>query len=220
MLNMSIFSNKKRLQELLLQPVITIENALETGFAENLYHQLMDSKAWERQETGENKSQDYRKDFNFKRDHIDLQNPNAPPALTALYAYLDSVEVRQLFSEICGRQCDGFRAAATIFNKGDHISEHNDLLVYEEKGMPNYKRELTFNYYLSKNWNPSWGGNLVWKKPYRVISPHFNTLVLFNVTANSEHWVDPVLIDTETKRLSITGWYLREIKKEKFKLSL
>lgn len=218
MLNQDIFSNKEKLQGLLHQPVVVIDNALETNVAEDLYDQLIESNAWETQGTDKGSISEYDKDFNFKRDHIDLQNSNAPPALTELYNYLNSAEVRQMFGEISGRQCDSFRAAATIFNKGDQISDHNDLYIYDEK--PKYKRVLTFNYYLTKNWNAEWGGNLVWKKPHAVISPQFNTLVLFNVTTNSHHWVEPVLKDTENKRLSITGWFLQEIKKEKFKLSL
>jgi Rps23 Pro-64 3,4-dihydroxylase Tpa1-like proline 4-hydroxylase len=101
------------------------------------------------------------------------------------------------------------------FRKGDYISEHNDLYVYEQKdiNLPKHKRLLTFNYYLSKNWGSGWGGNLVWKKSHKVINPSFNTLVLFNVTTNSMHWVDPVLVDTDIERFSITGWYLQEIKK-------
>lgn len=220
MLNQDIFSDKEKMQELLRQPVVVINNALESDVAEELYQQLIESRLWARQGPDEAKSEEYRKGFNFKRDYIDLDNPDAPPAVTAVYNYLISEEIRKLFSEFCGNQCDSFRASATIFNKGDHITEHNDLSIYERANMPKYKRVLTFNYYLSKNWDPAWGGNFIWKKPYQVINPAFNTLVLFNVTTNSEHQVDPVLVDTDVKRLSITGWFLQEMKKDKFKLSI
>lgn len=206
------------MQGLLRQPVAVIENALENDIAEELFQQLLASDSWEQQGTDTIKSEEYREDFKYHRRSIDMQNPAAPAVLKAFYDYLNSEEIRQMFSEISGRKCDSFRAAATIFNKGDHISDHNDLFIYDET--PKYKRVLTFNYYLTKNWKAEWGGNLVWKKPHSVITPKFNTLVLFNVTTNSYHWVEPVLRDTENKRLSITGWYLQEVKKEKFKLSI
>jgi Rps23 Pro-64 3,4-dihydroxylase Tpa1-like proline 4-hydroxylase len=220
MLNPDIFFDKEKIRVLLQQPVVIIKDALQSDVAEILYQQLLETDVWEKQGTDEFKSKEYRSDFSFSRDYIDLDNPNAPPALAALYEYLTSAEIRSLFAEASGNQCDHFRGTATIFNKGDHISEHNDLFIYEEIGKPKYKRVLTFNYYLSKNWDSAWGGNLVWKKPRQVINPSFNTLVLFNVTTNSEHQVDPVLMDPETKRLSITGWFLEEMKKENFKLSL
>jgi len=206
------------MQALLQQPVAVIDNALDDDIAETLFQQLMESNSWQQQGTDTIKSAEYGEDFKFHRKSIDMQDPVAPAALKMLYDYLNSEEIRQVFSEISGRQCDSFRAAATIFNKGDHISDHNDLFVYDET--PKYKRVLTFNYYLTKNWEMDWGGNLVWKKPHSVITPKFNTLVLFNVTVNSHHWVEPVLKDTENKRLSITGWYLQEVKKENFKLSI
>ena len=220
MLNLDIFSDKEKMHTLLQQPVVIINNALEHKFAEELYQQLIESELWEKQETDENKSAEYHKDFNFKRDHIYLDNPDAPPALTALNNYLNNKNTRQYFSDISGRCCDSFRASATIFNKGDFISDHNDRYIYRDPGKPKYVRALTFNYYLTKNWHADWGGNLVWKEPNKVITPAFNSLVLFNVTTNSHHWVEPVTVDTDVKRLSITGWFLTELKENKFKLSL
>lgn len=220
MLNQNIFSNTNKLRKLLEQPVVIIDDALDSEVAEELYKQLLKSDAWTKQEIDENKSLEYLDDFYFKRDQIDINYSGAPAIVKDLYNYLNSKEIRQLFSDISGTCCDSFRASATIFNKGDQISEHNDLYVYDEPGKPKSKRVLTFNYYLTKHWDPKWGGNLIWNNPRSSISPKFNSLVLFNVTTNSSHWVEPVLIEPESKRLSITGWYLEEIKKEKFKLSL
>ena len=220
MLNLEIFSNRRKVEKLLCQPVAVIHNALENDVAEKLHSQLNESKLWKVQQTDEKKRNKNRSDFDFKRMYIDLDNPDASPAVSSLYNYLIMEETRKMFSDICGNKCDIFRATATIFNKGDFISEHNDLDIYEAADGSKFKRVLTFNYYLSKNWNSDWGGNLVWKKPYQVINPSFNTLVLFKVTTNSEHQVDPVLIDTNEKRLSITGWYLEKMNQNKFKLSI
>ena len=121
MLNQDIFSDKDKLRGLLLQPVVVIENALESDFADELYQQLIESSAWTLQGTDVYKSSEYDKNFKYNRQQIDTQNPDAPPALKNLYEYLNSVGVRQMFSEISGRQCDSFRGAATIFNKGPYI---------------------------------------------------------------------------------------------------
>jgi Rps23 Pro-64 3,4-dihydroxylase Tpa1-like proline 4-hydroxylase len=220
MLNLQFLSNKEKLKQELHEPVVIIKNALVEEVAEKLYQELSESELWFRSGAGQDKSTEYHEAFSYDRNNIDLHDPAAPATVTALYNYLSSQEVMNWFSDACGRQCDSFRGSATNFTKGDHISEHNDLFIYEDGDSPKYKRVLTFNYYLSKGWSEDWGGNLVWKKPHKVITPDFNTLVLFNVTTNSYHWVDPVLKDTVNKRLSITGWYLQEIKKSKFSLAM
>lgn len=213
MLNPAILDNKQEIREQLRQPVLVIKNALQEKKAEQLYEELLSSCAWVKQDR---KTQDY----TFNRDIINMENDAAPPALKELYGCLMSEEMRRWFSEVSGRQCDSFKAAATLYNRGDRLTEHNDRYIYEEPGKPCYVRALTFNYYLTKAWDPGWGGNFVWKEPYRLISPAFNTLVLFNVTTNSHHWVEAVTGDAGEKRLSVTGWYLSEVKQEKYKLSV
>lgn len=213
MLSSEMLANKEVIHNQLRQPVLVIKNALDPDTAEQLHNELLTSDAWDSQNR---KTENYI----YRRDIIHMESETAPPALKELYSYLLSEEVRQWFSDVSGKRCDSFKAAATIFNEGDQITEHNDLYIYDEPGKPRYVRALTFNYYLSKDWNPEWGGNFIWKEPYKKISPLFNTLVLFAVTTNSHHWVEPVNQATDVKRLSITGWYLTELHKERFKLSI
>ena len=191
MLNKNIIDNPDRIREQLKQPVIIIENALDEDFAENLCTQLLDSKLWEMQSTDIDLNPEFRKGYSYKRNHIDATSPVAPPLLKDLNTYLNSTRIRDIFTEICGTRCDLFRGEATIFNKGDHINRHNDRRIYkyDDANKPNYVRTLTFNYYLTKNWDPDWGGNLVWDEPQKIITPAFNSLVLFNVTRNSYHQV-------------------------------
>jgi predicted 2-oxoglutarate/Fe(II)-dependent dioxygenase YbiX len=212
MLNPEILDNKEEIRSQLRQPVLIIKNALIQKKAEQLHDQLLGSPAWIKQNR---KTDDYR----FNRDIIPMESDAAPPLLKELYALLMSKDTRQWFSDVSGRHCDCFKAAATLYHRGNQLTEHNDRYIYEEPGKPRYVRALTFNYYLAKNWKPAWGGDFVWREPYQRISPEFNTLVLFNVTTNSHHWVEPVT-DDAAARLSVTGWYLSEIKQEKFKLSI
>lgn len=67
---------------------------------------------------------------------------------------------------------------------------------------------VTFNLYLTKQWEAAWGGRLVWKNPRMEIVPSFNTLVLFSVGENTHHWVEPIAPGVTEKRLSVTGWFL------------
>ena len=68
-------------------------------------------------------------------------------------------------------------------------------------------RAVTFNYYLTKQWNEEWGGSFVWEKPHSVLVPSFNTLVMFLVGPGSMHHVEPVVSENKIKRLAITGWF-------------
>jgi len=213
MLSSKMLANKELIRKQLRQPLVVIENALDKDIAEQLYKELLRSDAWEHQDR---KTENYI----YRRDIIHMDSKIAPFALKQLNSCLSSKETRQWFSDISGKRCDSFKAAATIFNEGDQITEHNDLYIYDEPGKPRYVRALTFNYYLSKGWNTEWGGNFIWKEPYKKISPLFNTLVLFIVTTSSHHWVEPVNQATDAKRLSITGWYLTELHKDKFKLTI
>jgi len=221
MLNKVFLSHSDVVREQLKSPVLVVPNALDVREAEALYQALDSATSWSKQDIRTWQEQGYDlADFEYKRKHIDLESDFAPPELKGLNQYMNKPETRQWFTNVCGRSCDRFIASATLFGCGDHISEHNDEYTYEELGKPRYTRALTFNYYLSKMWESDWGGNLIWKDPYQCIVPSFNTLVLFRVTENSNHWVEPVKENALEKRLSITGWFLTEIRSGAFNLSL
>lgn len=213
MLNPAILQDREQIRIGLRQPLLVVKNALIPEQAERLYRDLLNSSAWTKQnyKTG---------DYAFQRDIINMESANAPASLRELYACLSGDEMKQWFAHVSGRRCDAFTAAATLYRQGDRLTEHNDRYIYEEPGKPRYVRALTFNYYLCKRWDPQWGGNFVWREPYQRVSPDFNTLVLFNVTTNSHHWVEPVTSHTDVARLSVTGWYLSEVKPERYQLSV
>ena len=196
----------------LMQSYIVIENALDEDFANQLRDELLSSNQWNNRNITIG-------DFVYKREEIRLESPTAPQAIQQLYNYLCSEKTRRWASEISDKKIDNFIGAATIFPKDGHISEHNDYYTYEEPGQPRQSRTLTFNYYLSKEWDPENGGNFVWKSPRATINNTFNTLVLFKPGPLTHHWVEPVKANIKEKRLSITGWYTSYIDKNKFKLN-
>lgn len=213
MFSKQLLTDTNNLKKELAQSYIAIENALDEDFANQLRNELLKSQQWKSRNFTIGK-------FNYKRKEIRLESPDAPPAIQRLYEYLRSPQIQQWASEISDKHIDNFIGAATIFSKDDHISEHNDYFTYEEPGKPRQSRTLTFNYYLSKKWNPENGGNFVWKSPHAVVHNTFNTLILFKPGPLTHHWVEPVTANTEESRLSITGWYTSYIDKKKFKLNI
>lgn len=200
-INPDVFNDKQALKEGLKKPFHVIENALVPEFAERLYTDLMQCGHWDRtsiQDPG----------FTYQRDAILMGSTHAPPSLNELNAFLSSSECLKLITEISGRQCDGFHGAAAVFKPGDQISEHNDKFIIRRNDGTRAIRAVTFNLYLTKNWDERWGGRLIWKSPYTEIVPTFNTLVMFNVGQESRHWVETIKAGVETKRLSISSWFL------------
>jgi hypothetical protein len=87
---------------------------------------------------------------------------------------------------------------------GDFLRPHSDA---------NKDRRLAFVIYLSEGWTPEFGGVLeVLDRDGGVtrIVPEFNSVVAFDVLAESQHLVTPINHAAgSTTRVSIGGWYSR-----------
>ena len=206
MIHPDLLDNTASLANALKEPFAVIKDAFIPEKAERLYAELMGSSHWAHQSIKDG-------DFRYERDSIKMGSDTSPPSLRELYTFLNSARCLQWISEISGRQCDAFLGAAAIFNPGDQITEHNDKHIVKRDDGTRAVRAVTFTYYLTKDWAKPWGGQFVWNKPYTEIEPEFNTLVLFNVGDDTQHWVAPVNDSVTAKRLSVTGWFLRTIEK-------
>jgi hypothetical protein len=85
---------------------------------------------------------------------------------------------------------------------GDFLRAHSD---------DNKNRRIALVIYLSPDWQPSYGGNLqVFDKsgtPTEVV-PSYNSMVVFDVLAETTHLVTPVTSAAgDQSRLTIGGWY-------------
>lgn len=200
-INPTVFNNKTALNEGLKKPFLVIRDALIPERAEQLYTELTAVGNWDRQSL-------VKPNFVYQRDKIGMGSEHAPECLNQLYAFLTGSECLTWMTEISGRRCDDFHGAAAIFKPGDQITEHNDRLVFTKSDGTKTVRVVTFNLYLTKRWDERWGGRFVWKNPFTTITPTFNTLVLFNVGHDTNHWVEPIAEGVEEKRLSVTGWFL------------
>lgn len=204
MINPNIYDDKDAVVEGLKRPFLLLENALIPNVAEQLYTELMQARHWDHQSISD-------PGFVYRRDAIVMGSKQATKMLDDLYAYLSSERCLQWISEVSGRRCDSFQGAAAIFKPGDQITRHNDKRILTKDDGTKAVRAVTFNYYLTKQWDARWGGRLIWDNPHTEIMPSFNTLVMFNVGQDTHHWVEPVRDGVEAKRLSITGWFMSSV---------
>ena len=113
-------------------------------------------------------------------------------------------EFRNFFEEISGLRFGSTPLInAYSYGAGDFLSSHTDDVK---------SKRLSFVLYLSAHWERRFGGLLHLIDPNGdliEIEPDYNSLVIFDVTARTEHFVSPVEpCAGETARLTISGWFL------------
>ena len=213
MLSPHLLDNPERVRERLLAPYAVFEDALLPDVAEALYEELSSFEGWNYQDQKSLSPEQvayqeiHAPGYTFSRHTLQFGIDRLPPLLQSLQDYLVSEPVRQWMAAVSGRRCDDFEGGAAMLLEGGHIADHNDYGIFRLANGATVTRALTFNYYLTRRWNPAWGGAFVWKKPYARILPDFNTLVMFRVSQSSSHLVEAVSPNAGEKRLAITGWY-------------
>lgn len=100
---------------------------------------------------------------------------------------------------------DGVRVQASNYRPGDFLTLHDDSHRRDA-------RLAAFTLGFTRDWRPDWGGQLLFHDAEgqieRGFMPGFNVLTLFKVP--KAHSVAPVAAYAATKRLSLTGWLVRE----------
>ena len=191
-------------------PYLVIEDALLPSFAEQLYQELMTTNIWEQSDKSSFTAKEQAlipAGYSFTREIINLESEQLPDSANKLFEHLKSDECLQWITEVSGRRCDNFSGACARYLGGNYLSSHNDLYMKKSADGAVTTRVITFNYYLTKNWDVDWGGNFVWEKPFAKITPSFNTLVLFPVGHESIHHVEKVNDKVTNPRLAFTGWF-------------
>jgi hypothetical protein len=71
------------------------------------------------------------------------------------------------------------------------------------------KRRIAYILHLTKEWNPKYGGDMVWMNPAYHFHPSFNSMTFFAVSESSWHFVSPVAstCPPTMKRLAFSGWW-------------
>jgi SM-20-related protein len=100
---------------------------------------------------------------------------------------------------------EGVRVQASNYRPGDFLTLHDDRHKKDE-------RLAAFTLGFTREWRPDWGGQLLFHDAEgqieRGFMPGFNVLTLFKVPR--AHSVAPVAAYAAAKRLSLTGWLVRE----------
>jgi hypothetical protein len=118
------------------------------------------------------------------------------------FGWLRGSNLRRYFEVICGLSLGEVKINAYAYKRGDFLRRHTD----------NDKRKrLAFVFYLSDGWEPRFGGELIMTGPggsLTAIESRYNSLVLFDVTADSEHYVEQIKSAAGGRaRVSISGWF-------------
>lgn len=156
----------------------------------------------------------HRKQMDLYEFHqtTDLANlpTNAKPALKSFYNMLQN-DLLPWMKQITGLPLTRISASCSMYNYGDYLLVHDDLLS---------DRQIAFVYYLSpwcKEWTTEMGGalelfesNPTTKQPkYPIVqkfSPRNNQFVFFRVCRESFHQVGEVT-NLVFPRLTINGWF-------------
>jgi thioredoxin 1 len=176
--------------------LIVIRDAFEPDFAERMYRSLDRCTTWRVYEG-------YEEDFAYH--HHNLYHPEEYPAdLAWCYKVFTSSSTKAWATRLSGRSCIGpAQFSASWYLPGDHSLPHNDIAESGEK----FNRQLAYVWHLAKDWRSEWGGALYWCARAYYLPPVFNTLLLFNVGTESNHFVTHVSPYAQGKRLAINGWW-------------
>lgn len=173
---------------------VVIPDALESSFAEAVQRELDASTGWRCFEGFH--------EFFWYRHHNLYDPASFPPSLRRCQAMFDSPRTKAWIEALSGRSVDAtIDFGASLYLPGDHSLPHTD---------EGSQRRVAFIWHLSKDWRADWGGQLVWCRDGASLVPQFNTLVLFDVSPASVHFVSAVSAHARGKRLTVNGWWRDE----------
>ena len=198
-LNPEIFGDEELVRQigkhLVDGKLVLIRKALREAFAERLFTCLDQFSDWGIYEK-------YEEHFHYH--HHNLYDARLyPPDLMWCSEVFRSDLTKKFMQRLSQRDCGGeAQFSASWYLPGDHSLPHSDLTAWNGE-----HRQVAFIWHLTKNWRPTWGGDLFWCPKNRYIPPSFNTLLLFNVGKDSLHFVTQVSPFAQAKRLAINGWW-------------
>ena len=176
--------------------LVVIRDAFQPEFAERMHRSLETCTAWRVYEK-------YEEHFHYHHHNLYIAG-EYPPDIVFCDRVFDSASTKAWATRLSGRKCVGRTAfSASWYLPGDHSLPHNDAVPSGADGT----RQVAFVWHLAKEWRSEWGGALYWCPRGVYLPPVFNTLVLFNVGPDTEHFVTQVSPYAQGKRLAINGWW-------------
>lgn len=187
--------------------LIVIRDALHEGFAQRMFTCLDQYADWKLYEG-------YTEHFQYH--HHNIYDENLFPAdLIRCRDVFGSPATKNFIQQLALRDCSGkVVLSASWYLPGDHSLPHNDFLGDEDQ-----HRQVAFVWQLTRNWHSKWGGEFFWCRKNRYVTPSFNTLLLFNVSVDSMHFVTHVSPEAESKRLAISGWWTGKLAVEQKRIA-
>ncbi|HKY04957.1 MAG TPA: 2OG-Fe(II) oxygenase family protein [Blastocatellia bacterium] len=151
------------------------------------------------------KAKDRERFFRFRQlsgARLDCRHSERTATAHDFFEAVRGPDFRRYFQTICGAELKTVKMNAYSYRRGDFLRAHSDD--------DNLKR-LAFVFYLSAGWERSFGGELTMIGPdgrVTEVESRFNSLVLFDVTAGTEHYVNKIKWSAgEAARVSIGGWF-------------
>ena len=193
-------------------PHYIIDNFIDDGLAHKLSNDFMeyDSSNWFI----------YNNQIEVKKSCNNWYN--FPEETYKFFQYLNSSTFVQRLSVLTGVQ---LIPDYGLLGAGWHIQSaqgklniHLDYSIHPKLGL---ERKFNFIFYLTPNWNTSWGGNLeLWshnsennspKELIKTVENKFNRAIIFDTTYNSWHgFSQPINCPNDVYRKSIAMYYLCE----------
>ena len=207
MFNPDAFHDIETIRHELSGSFVLIRNALEPAVAEELYSCLQGSDCWDSEDESIFNGK-RRGDYSYNRLTIDMTRATTPEPVRNFYKFLNSRSTLDMMEKISNRTCSHFSGTVAAYREGHYLKSHNDLYSEQKDDGTTLTRSVTFNYMLTKDWNPQMGGQFVWENPLTSVNPEFNSLVMFLVGPYSHHHVTPVTGCGDNIRLAITGWFV------------
>src|SRR5262249_51536284 len=137
--------------------------------------------------------------FFFYHHHNIYNVTDMSPAMLTAFMIFSSSESVIWAGEFVGSDCSGVvDLGASWYMPGDHSTPHSDSLL---------RRKLAFVWHLTREWEPSWGGHLVWMRGDKILPPEYNTLHLFDTRKSGRHYVMQVAPIARGQRLCWNGWW-------------
>lgn len=196
---------------------VHIRDALQPQLAEDIWREMNATDRWVFRSG-------FEPDYQFQGSSVmdaDVRDRVAFESLNDLFDFLDAPEVKAPFAGAAGVSLGGpFQGFISLLEAGDFAAPHTDVHAYAPDELPEherplfpagYRRAVAWVCHMTKDWDPSWGGDLVWTTPMTHITPRFNSLTLFPSFNDAWHFVQPVAAHAAKagmpKRMSISGWW-------------
>lgn len=198
-------------------PHVVIDNFLQEDFAEKLYQEFPAvNEKWHF----------YNNPLEVKYANDDIENMS--DTIKNFFYFLNSEVFMKKLRDITG--IENLDYDPYLHGAGLHAMPSNGRLHchldYEKHPFSGKERRINLIYFMNKDWDEKWGGNLeLWDKDMQnkqaTISPSFNRAVIFQTNDISWHGIPEVMTNPpDVMRKSIACYWVSDLdsKKDSYRL--